>query len=87
MTDEPREPGGRGDRADGAAPTEPPDRGDRVVSAVVVAVATVAALTLIGHPVGLGVTLVLVGGLWTVDEAKTGSLEDFLRRYREALHG
>jgi heme exporter protein A len=30
---------------------------------------------------------VLVRGLWTIDEPKSGSLEEFLRRYREALHG
>ncbi len=30
---------------------------------------------------------VLVQGAWTIDEPKSGSLDEFLRRYREALHG
>ncbi len=30
---------------------------------------------------------VLVRGSWAIDEPKSGSLEEFLRRYREALHG
>jgi hypothetical protein len=30
---------------------------------------------------------VLVRGAWTLDEPRTGTLEDFLRRYRESLHG
>lgn len=67
-TDEPREPRGPGDaagredargRGDGA-PGEARGPGDRVVGgAVIPAVATVAALTLIGHPAGLGLTVVL----------------------------
>jgi heme exporter protein A len=30
---------------------------------------------------------VLVQGAWTIDEPKGGTLEEFLHRYREALHG
>ena len=30
---------------------------------------------------------VLVRGAWVIDEPRSGSLEEFLRRYREAVHG
>ncbi|HEU5219002.1 MAG TPA: heme ABC exporter ATP-binding protein CcmA [Gemmatimonadales bacterium] len=30
---------------------------------------------------------VLIRGAWVIDEVRTGSLDDFLRRYREVIHG